>query len=118
MRFYERQRLIEEPPRRDSGYREYPEAVVARLRFIQRAKELGFSLREIKELLALRLYPETTCAEVRSRTEAKIADIDAKLRTLRRMKMALVELTRSCSGRGPVTECPILDALEPGEKHR
>lgn len=113
VRFYERQGLISEPPRKESGYRQYPEDVVARLRFIHRAKELGFSLKEIKELLALRLDPATTCAEVKSRATAKIADIEAKIETLQRMKKALVKLTKSCSGRGPTSECPILDALEP-----
>lgn len=113
VRFYERQGLLEEPARRDSGYRQYEEGVVARLRFIRRAKELGFSLKEIKELLALRVDPTTTCAEVRSKAEAKLADIEEKINTLRRMKKALKRLTQTCSGRGPTSECPILEALEP-----
>ncbi len=61
IRFYEREGLIAEPPRRESGYRQYPEVAVSRLRFIRHAKELGFSLKEIKELFALRVDPETTC---------------------------------------------------------
>jgi len=112
VRFYERQGLLEEPDRKESGYRQYQEDVVARLRFIKRAKELGFSLKEIKELLALRVDPATTCREVKERAQAKIADIDGKIRSLLRMKEALVELTRVCRGRGPTSECPILDALE------
>lgn len=116
VRFYEREGLLEEPARKDSGYRQYEGDVVARLRFIKRAKELGFSLKEIKELLALRVDPTTTCAEVRSKAQAKVADIEEKIGTLKRMKKALVKLTRSCSGRGPVSECPILDALEPEEE--
>src|SRR5919199_5139981 len=76
VRFYERQGLLEEPARKESGYRQYPEDVVARLRFIKRAKELGFSLKEIKELLALRVDPATTCAEVKARAQAKVADIE------------------------------------------
>ena len=116
VRFYERQGLIDEPPRSSSGYRQYPQAVVPRLRFIRRAKELGFTLNEIRELLALRLDPETTCADVKQRAEEKIADIEDKLRALRRMKRALVELTRSCRGRGPVDDCPILRALDPQER--
>ncbi len=112
VRFYERERLIEEPPRRPSGYRQYPPATVHRIRFIRRAKELGFTLKEIKELLSLRADPDSTCEDVRGRAEAKIADIQEKLRTLRRMKKALVELTAACGGRGPVTECPILEAME------
>ena len=112
VRFYERQGLLQEPPRRDSGYRQYPEDVVARLRFIRRAKELGFSLKEIKDLLALRVDPETTCVEVKQRAEDKIADVEAKIETLQKIKKALVKLTKTCSGRGPTSECPILDALD------
>jgi MerR family mercuric resistance operon transcriptional regulator len=115
VRFYEREGLLEEPARRDSGYRQYEDDVVARLRFIKRAKELGFSLKEIKELLALRVDPNTTCAEVRSKAQAKIADIEEKIQTLQRMKKALVKVTKQCSGRGPTSECPILEAMEPEE---
>ncbi|MBI3466780.1 MAG: heavy metal-responsive transcriptional regulator [Planctomycetes bacterium] len=115
VRFYEREGLLAEPPRRESGYRQYGEDIVARLQFIRRAKELGFTLNEIKELLSLRLDPSTTCAEVKDRAQAKIADIEQKIRTLQRMKKALVRLTRACSGRGPTRECPILESLEPQE---
>ncbi|MBI5252502.1 MAG: MerR family DNA-binding protein [Desulfomonile tiedjei] len=112
VRFYERNGLIQEPPRRASGYRQYPEEVVSRLRFIKRAKELGFSLKEIKELLSLRIQPGTTCADVKKRAEVKIADIDEKIQSLLRMKSALAKLTAGCSGEGPARECPILEALE------
>lgn len=115
VRFYERQGLLEEPARKDSGYRQYDGGVVARLHFIRRAKELGFSLKEIKELLALRVDPTTTCAEVKSRAEAKLADVEAKIQALRRMQKVLQKLTTACSGRGPTSECPILDALGPEE---
>lgn len=118
VRFYERQGLIEEPLRTDSGYRQYPEEVVTRLRFIIRAKELGFSLKEIKELLTLRVDSDTTCREVKNRAEAKIADIEERIRTLQRMKKALGKLTQTCSGRGPTSECPILEALDPRENDR
>jgi DNA-binding transcriptional MerR regulator len=80
------------------------------LRFIQRAKELGFSLKEIRELLSLRASPRKTSAEIRTRTEAKIADIEAKIRTLDSMKKTL--LKRSCAGCGPIADCSILDALD------
>ena len=111
VRFYERQGLLQEPPRRDSGYRQYPDDVVARLRFIRRAKELGFSLKEIKELLALRVDPNTTCAEVRKRAQEKVIDVEAKIAALKKIKKALKKLTAACSGRRPTSECPILDAL-------
>ncbi len=113
VRFYERRGLLAEPDRRPSGYRQYDEGVVDRLRFIKRAKELGFTLNEIKELLSLRLDPTTTCADVKSRAEEKIDDIHERIRTLQRMKKAIVKVTKACSGRGGVDECPILEALEP-----
>src|SRR5690349_20958006 len=112
VRFYERRGLLEEPARRESGYRQYREDVVARLRFIKRAKVLGFSLKEIKELLALRVDPTISCREVNQQAEAKIADIEGKMASLLRMKKALVKLTAVCRGQGPTSECPILDALD------
>jgi MerR family mercuric resistance operon transcriptional regulator len=119
VRFYERQGLLDTPPRRASGYRQYTPEIVARLHFIRRAKEVGFALKEIRELLSLRVAPETTCGAVKQQAEAKIADIDAKLRDLQRMKMALAQLVEACSGSGPTSQCPILDALEsPGAAGR
>lgn len=97
VRFYERAGLLEQPPRRASGYRAYDEGAVARLRFIRRAKELGFTLKEIAELLSLRFDPTTTCADVRGRVAAKVADIDHRIETLRRMGDALAKLTGACS---------------------
>jgi MerR family mercuric resistance operon transcriptional regulator len=111
VRFYERKGLLDEPPRRESGYRQYALEVVARLQFIRRAKELGFSLKEIGDLLSLRVDPASTCDEVKSRAEAKITDIDTKLRDLQRMKAALVTLAAACNGSGPISQCPILDAM-------
>ncbi len=116
LRFYERKGLIEEPPRTDSGYRQYPEDVVGRIRFIKRAKELGFSLKEISELLSLRVDPGTTCADVRKQTELKLTDVEEKIRALRRIKTALKKLAASCVGTGPTSECPILEALDSQEK--
>lgn len=112
IRFYERQGLIEEPPRRASGYRQYPAGAVARIRFIRKAKELGFSLREIKELLTLRLDPHTTCGDVRKRAEEKLGDIRAKIAALEGMRVALERLAAACDGEASVSDCPILEALE------
>jgi len=112
IRYYEREGLISEPPRRASGYRQYPEDALSRLRFIRHAKALGFSLKDIKELLELRVTPGTTCADIRKRAETKIADVRVKLETLRQIEQALVKLTATCGGRGPISDCPILDALE------
>ena len=79
VRFYEREGLLEEPPRRASGYRQCSEQVVTRLHFIKRAQQLGFSLKEIAELLQLRVDEQTSCDEVKQRTEAKIAEVERKL---------------------------------------
>ncbi len=112
VRFYERQGLLEKPPRTESGYRQYPPEAVSRLYFIKKAKEVGFSLKEIKELLSLRLDSAATCQDVKSRAEAKILDIGQKIQALKRMKQALTDLTKACSGRGSVSECPILQSFE------
>ncbi|MEK7281088.1 MAG: heavy metal-responsive transcriptional regulator, partial [Chloroflexota bacterium] len=90
VRFYEREGLLVKPARTPSGYRQFDEEVIARLQFIQRAKELGFTLNEIKELLSLRVDPVTSCEDVRARAEVKIADVEDKIRTLQRVKKALV----------------------------
>jgi Hg(II)-responsive transcriptional regulator len=115
VRYYERRGLLPAPPRRESGYRQYSAQDVAYLQFIRRAKTLGFSLTEIADLLALRVDPETTCADVRARAERKLADVDAKIRDLKRIKGALTQLVADCSGQGPMSDCPILEALETQE---
>lgn len=116
IRFYEKQALIEEPPRSPSGYRDYSEGVVNRLDFIQRSKGLGFSLREVEELLALRDSPDARSSEVKERAEAKMRDIERKIRDLREMKAVLSKLTRFCDGEGPTRECAILSAIETGDE--
>lgn len=115
IRYYERRGLIPKPPRRASGYRQYSREDVERVRFIKRAQELGFSLKEISELLALRVNPDTTCADVKQRAEAKIAITEEKIGELQRIKRALLKLAASCSGQGPTSECPILEALDTEE---
>lgn len=117
IRFYEREGLIAEPPRRQSGYRQYPPDTVRRLRFIRRAKDLGFTLKEIQELLDLRVDPGTSCGDVRKMAKAKVADIELKMLDLARIQAALTELARTCRGKGPTSVCPILDALDKQEAH-
>ena len=111
LRYYERRGLIPEPPRRDSGYRQYSQDDVARIQFIKRAKDLGFTLQEVQELLDLRVDPDTPCIMVKRRADLKIIDIETKLQSLKRIKKALNKLAAACSGRGPVGDCPILEAL-------
>lgn len=110
--YYERRGLLPKPPRTGSNYRAYPEDAVLRVRFVKRAQELGFTLKEIKELLSLRAAPRSRCVDVRKRAETKVRDIDDKVRTLQAMRKALTELIGECSGSGPVSQCPILEALD------
>ena len=112
VRFYERKGLVPQPDRTASGYRQYPEDTVRRIQFIRRAKEVGFTLREIKELLTMRVRPGTTCADIRAKAEGKLLDIDEKMGALRQMRRALKALVTECQGRGPVSECPVLEALD------
>jgi Hg(II)-responsive transcriptional regulator len=111
VRFYEREGLLPEPPRRDSGYREYPAESLVRLRFIRHAKELGFSLPETQELLSLR-YSEAPCGDVQQRIEGKIEDVRQKIRSLKRIEAMLEELAASCVARSGTSECPVLEVLE------
>ncbi len=116
IRFYEREGLIEKPARRPSGYRVYGPDVVLNLRFIRRAKELGFSLKEISELLSLDADPQAGAAEVRRLAEVKLEDIESRIRALQRMRRALRRVTEGCPGRGPTSRCSILGTLNREEK--
>lgn len=111
VRFYERQELIDPPPRSAAGYRQYPENTVQRLRFIRRAKELGFSLREIKDLLILHGDPKSTCGDIKQRAEKKLDDINERIHDLKKMRDALDVLLASCSSDATSAQCPILQAL-------
>src|SRR5216683_4313275 len=111
LRFYERQGLLPKPPQRTSGYREYPPEAVGLVRFIKRAQLLGFSLREIKELLALREVPRATCGEVVVLARRKIEEIDTKIEDLRAVRAALMKLLKGCTGTAPIAQCPIIEAL-------
>jgi MerR family transcriptional regulator, copper efflux regulator len=117
IRFYEREGLLEQPERKASGYRQFDDEAVSRLRFIKQAQRLGFTLREIKELLALKLAPSTTRAEIRAQAVAKVDDIEKRIKELKRMKKALAPLIAACDGRGTLDGCPILAALEPSCHH-
>lgn len=112
IRFYEREGLVADPPRKESGYRLYGAETLSRLRFIHRARELGFSLGEIKELLFLRIAPNDTCDHIVEKAEQKILEIDEKVEALLRMKEALEALARACPGRGPVAQCPVIDETD------
>jgi Hg(II)-responsive transcriptional regulator len=110
LRYYERRGLLPKPPRRDSGYREYPDDAVRIVRFIKRAQELGFSLDEIEDLVRLRGVRRAERQRVRSIAEKKIVQIDEKVAHLQAMRQALSTLVKSCH-QGGAAECPIIDAL-------
>ncbi len=115
IRYYERLGYIPKPPRPRSGYRQYSEETVNRIQFIKRAQKLGFTLKEISELLSLKVDSGNTCADVKRRAEAKITDIEEKIHNLQGIKKALAELVAMCSGKGPTGECPIIEVLESKE---
>ncbi len=112
IRFYEKQALLPEPRRSASGYRQYLPETAKRVRFIQRAKELGFSLKEVNALLSLRDTQDGSCADVKVQALQKVSEIEQKIRDLNRIRDALTELAEKCGGRGDLSECPILDALD------
>ena len=115
VRYYERRGLIPEPPRKESGYREYTQNYIARIRFVKRAQDLGFSLNEISELMDLRVDSQTVCSDVKKRTEAKVIDIEEKIQSLVRMKQTLTNLLEHCKSQEPTGECPILAMLDAEE---
>lgn len=112
VRYYEREGLIPVPERSAAGYRCYPETVVKQLLFLQHAKTLGFSLKEIGELIALKNTPDTNCSGMRKTALAKVAEIQEKIDALEKMKTALNPLIEQCQSNNPIHDCPILNALD------
>ena len=124
VRYYERRGLIPEPPRlhksqygslRGPGYRQYTKDYVIRIRFIRRAQELGFSLKEIQELLSLQTTADSTC-DIRAFINLKITDIEEKIRDLLDMQDVLTKFVSRCTVDGPVSECPILKGIDENYK--
>ena len=111
LRYYERRGLLPRPPRRTSGYREFPEDAVRAVRFVKRAQDLGFTLDEIEELLRLRNDKRRDRARVRSVAGKRVRDIDRKIAELQAMKKALSHLLHCCED-GSTLECPIIEALD------
>jgi len=112
IRYYEKLGLLPKAVRTDSGYRLFSEEDVKRIKFVKRAKELGFTLKEIKELLELRFDSSGSCSEVREFAEEKLKDIEQKIKDLENIKQVLKELINQCPGKGPVLECPIISSIE------
>lgn len=117
LRYYEKNQLIAPASRTDSGYRMYLPEAAEQIRFIQRAKGVGFTLSDINELLSIKIEKnEHSCQEVKTFTETKLEDVERKLAELMRIKQALEKLNEACCG-GPESaeHCSILQALETGE---
>ncbi len=110
IRYYEKIGTMPEPPRTEAGYRLYDDRHVERLRFILRARELGFSLDDIRGLLALVDRGTQTCANVKERTERHLADVREKIADLKRIERVLAETAAKCSG-DKVPDCPVLETL-------
>jgi len=111
IRYYERRGLLPEPPRNKSGHRQYSLEEVKRTEFIKRCQALGFSLKEISELLSLKVIPGTTCGDIKARVETKIADVEKRIVDLEKIREALLRMSSKCIGKGPVGQCPILEEL-------
>jgi MerR family mercuric resistance operon transcriptional regulator len=110
IRYYEKIGMMPDPPRTASGYRIYDGGHVSRLRFILRARELGFAIEDIRGLLSLMDRGTQTCVEVKARTDRHLTDICAKIADLRRIEKVLAATAAQCSGED-VPDCPILEAL-------
>lgn len=111
IRFYERKGLIPRPATPATGFRRYPRTTIERVRFIRQAQALGFSLREIDELLSLRADPATQCADVRGRARSKLVEVEQKIAQLERIRAVLAALIGACPDEGALSSCSILEAL-------
>jgi MerR family copper efflux transcriptional regulator len=109
IRYYERNGLLAPRARLASGYRRYGGLELARLRFIRRAQALGFTLREIKELLALSAQRDV--GRVKRSAQAKLVDVEERIAALERVREGLAHLIAACPGHGRAADCPILKAL-------
>lgn len=117
VRYYEKLGLLSAPRRRPSGYRIYDEEALRLLLFIRRAQDLGFSLKEIAQLLALRRAPAKACPEVQAAAKAKLDQVDAKIRDLQGVRRALLALLDSCRRSRPLV-CPLLESLKDLDTHQ
>jgi MerR family transcriptional regulator, copper efflux regulator len=114
VRYYERSGLIKPQTRLESGYRKYSEAEVSRLRFIKRAQALGFTLKEIGDLL--KLSAQKDVARVKKSAQAKLVDVEARIASLQKIRDGLAALVEACPGHGRPEDCPILAAFEDSPK--
>ncbi|MGA7525555.1 MAG: heavy metal-responsive transcriptional regulator [Acidobacteriaceae bacterium] len=123
VRFYEQEGLLAAPSRTASGYRKFAEAEVGRLAFVRRAKSLGFSLKEIRELLIFQDEPADACAEVRELLKKKLAVVREKQSELEKLEAHLRSALRKCNralARQSQQQeaCPVLDQMTDPDPHR
>ncbi|NOY69409.1 MAG: MerR family transcriptional regulator [Deltaproteobacteria bacterium] len=112
IRFYERRGLLAKPLRNKSGHRQYTLNDVVRVRFIKRAQALGFSLKEIEDLLSIRMKSGATCGDVKNRVEDKISAVKEKIKALKQINAALKNMSQQCMINSPIGNCSFLESLE------
>lgn len=116
VRFYERKGLIKKPQNRE-GFRKYGEDDAKKIRFIKHAQDLGFTLKEIKELLELNSNPRSTCGDVKDKADVKLKEVEEKIQSLEKMKKSLLELSKACDvGKKALACCKIMNCFEAGFK--
>ncbi len=112
LRYYEKCRLLNPPPRSQAGYRLYSEKDIAKIHFIKNAQKLGFSLKEISELMKLRIREGKTCDPVLKKARDKLDEVEHKIKNLQSMRKVLKELITKCNKDAPTSECPILESFD------
>ncbi|KMP11137.1 hypothetical protein UZ36_05405 [Candidatus Nitromaritima sp. SCGC AAA799-C22] len=112
LRYYEGRRLLNPPPRSQAGYRLYSEEDMAKIYFIKNAQKLGFSLKEISELMKLRIKKGKTCDPVLKKAQDKLDEVERKIKNLKAMRKVLKELINKCNKDAPTSECPILESFD------
>ena len=111
IRFYERRGLLQQPEKKTSGYRQYEPGAVARIQFIKRAQAIGFTLKEIGELMQLEQDSRSQCGDVQQRAHEKVRLVDQKIADLVRMRAELVRLSACCDSDQPLSECQLMNCL-------
>jgi Zn(II)-responsive transcriptional regulator len=115
VRFYEKKGLLPKARRSGAGYREFTDEDVSRIQFVKRAQELGFSLREIKELMDLNANTRVTCSDMRGRADMKIQEIETKIEDLKKMRRSLKRLAEACGeSKKAAAQCQIMNCFETG----
>lgn len=117
IRYYEREGLLPSPRRRPSGYREYDDSAVERVRFIRRAKTLGFTLDEIRELLLREADRDHGVGAIRQQAQARLAELDRRIAELMATRHRLAALVEACPGEGAPEDCPILGSIHDDTTH-